>query len=108
MSPPHNNRHHIRNTTRARKDAKDRERGAKGAAPTSDNVINLKEAAVEEAGSQRTQLTTINPTEVPEETQPQHSGTTAEEQGAAETTSGIKIEAENVGRQGNPIQTHGK
>ena len=55
-------------------------------APTIGNVINLMEAAVEEAGSQRTQPTTINPTEVPEETQPQHSGTTAEEQGAAETT----------------------
>ena len=71
-------------------------------------MINITEAAVEEAGSQRTQLTTINHTEVPEETHPQHSGTTAEEQGAVETTSGIKTEAENVGRQGNPIQTHGK
>ena len=82
--------------------------GSKGAAPTIGNWINLTEAAVEEVGSQRTQLTTINHTEVPEETQLQHSGTTVEEQGAAETTSGIKTEAENVGRQGNPIQTHGK
>ena len=107
-SPPHNNRHHIHNTRRARKDAKDREGGAKGAAPTIGNVINLMEAEVEEAGSQRTQPTKINPTEVPEETYPQHSGTTAEEQGAAETTSGIKTEADNVGRQCNPIQTHGE
>ena len=61
------------------------------------------EAAAEEAGSQQTQLTTINHPEVPEETQPQHSGTTAEEQGAAEITSGIKAEADNVGQQGNPI-----
>ena len=105
--PTHNNRHHIRNTTGAKKDAKDREQGAKGAAPTSGNVINLTEAAVEEAGSQQTQRATHNHTEVPEETQPQHSGTTAEEQGAAETTSGIKTEGDNVGRQGNPIQTHG-
>ena len=64
--------------------------------------------AVEEAGSQQTQPTTINTMEVPEETQPQHSGTTTEEQGATETTSGSKTEADNVGRQGNPIQTHGK
>ena len=70
-------------------------------------MINHTEAAVEEAGSQRTQLTTINHMDVPEETQMQHSRTTAEEQGAAETTSGIKTEADNVGRQGNPIQTHG-
>ena len=77
-------------------------------APIIGNVINLMEAEVEEAGSQQTQPTTINPMEVPEETQTQHSGTTAEEQGAAETTSGITTEAENVGRQGNPIQTHGK
>ena len=69
---------------------------------------NLIEAAVEDAGSQQTQPTTINPTEVPEETQPQHSGTTAEEHGAAETTSGSKTEADNEGRQDNPIQTHGK
>ena len=84
-SPPHNNRHHIRNTTRARKDAKDREQGAKGAAPTRGNVINLTEAPVEEAGYQRTERTTINHTEVPEETQPQHSGTMAEEQGVGIT-----------------------
>ena len=70
------------------------------------NVINLTEASVEEAGSHQIQLTTINHTEVPEETQPQHSGTTAEEQGAAETTSGMKTEDVNVGRKGNPIQTH--
>ena len=108
MFPPHNNRHQIRNKTRARKDAKDRERGSKGAAPTIGNVINLMEAAVEDAGSQQNKLTTINPTEMPEETQQQHSGTTAEEQGAAETTSGITTEADNVGRKGNPIQTHGK
>ena len=108
MSPPHNNRHHIRNKTRARKDAKDRERGAKGAALNIGNMINLMEAAVEELGYQQTQLTTINPTEMPEETQQQHSETTAEEQGAAETTSGITTEADNVGRKGNPIQTHGK
>ena len=111
-SPAHNNRHHTRNTMRVRKDAKDRERGAKGAAPSSGNVIYLTEAAVdaavEEAVSQRTQRTTINQTEVPEETQPQHSGTTSEEQGAAETTSGIKTEADNVGEKGNPIQTHKK
>ena len=48
-----------------------------GAAPTIGNVINLMEVMVKEAGSQKTQPTTINPTEVPEETQPQHSGTTA-------------------------------
>ena len=66
------------------------------------------EAVVEEAGSQKTQPTTINPTEVPEETQPQHSGTTADEQGVAETTSGTKTEADNVGRQGNPIPTYRK
>ena len=66
------------------------------------------EAVVEEEESQQTPTTTINPKEVPEETQPQHSGTTAEEQGAAETTSGTKTEADNVGRQGNLIQTHGK
>ena len=71
-------------------------------------MINLMEAAVEEAGSQRTQLTTISHTEVLEETQPKHSGTTAKEQGATETTSGTKIEAENVGQQGNLIQTHRK
>ena len=47
-SPPHNNHHHIRNTTQERKGAKDRERGAKGAAPTIGNVINLTEAAVKE------------------------------------------------------------
>ena len=81
-------------------------RSQKEEAPTIGNMINLMEAAVEEAGSQKSQLTTINHTEVPEETQSQHSGTTAEEQGAAETTSGIKKEADNVGRQGNPIQTH--
>ena len=66
------------------------------------------EAAVEEAGSQKTQPTIINHTEVPEETQPQHSGTKAEEQGVAGTTSDIKTEADNVGRQGNHIQTHTK
>ena len=76
------------------------------ATPTIGNVINLMEAAVEEAGSQQIQLTTINPTEVPEETHPQHSRTTAGEQGAAETTNGIKTQADNVGRKGNPIQTH--
>ena len=76
-------------------------------APTIGNVINLMEAVVEEVGSQRNQHTTINPRDVPEETQPPHSGTTAEEQGAEETTSGIKTEADNVGRQVNPIQTHG-
>ena len=76
--------------------------------PTSGNMINLTEAAVEGAGSQQTHRTTINHTEVLEETQPQHSRTTAEEQVAAETTSAIKTEADNVGRQGNPIQTHGK
>ena len=65
--------------------------------PTIGNVSNLMDAAVEEAGSQLTQPTTINPTEVPEETQPQHSGTTAKEQGVAETTSGTNIEADNVG-----------
>ena len=85
-----------------------RERGARGAAPTIGSVTNLMEAAVEEAGSQRTQTTTINSTEVPEETQPQHSGTTAEERGARETTSGTKMEADNLGQQGNLIQTHGK
>ena len=84
------------------------ERGAKGAAPTIGNVMNLMEATVEKAGSQQTQPNTINPTKVSEETQLQHSGTTPEEQGAAETTSGIKTEADNVGWQGNPIQTHGK
>ena len=81
---------------------------ATGAAPTIGNMINLMEAAVEETVSHRTQPTTINPTEVPEETFPQHSGTTAEEQGAAETTSGTKTETENVGRQGNLIKTHEK
>ena len=74
-------------TMRARKVAKDREQEAKGAAPTSGNVIYLTEAAVdaavEESVSQQTQRTTINQTGVPEETQPQHSGTTSEEQGAA-------------------------
>ena len=71
------------------------------------NVISAG-VAVEEAGYQRTQTTTINPTEVPEETQPQHSGTTAEEQGTTETTSGTNTDADNVGQQDNPIQTHGK
>ena len=66
------------------------------------------EAAVEEVGSQLTQATTINPTEMPEETQPQHSGTMAEEQGVAETTSGTKTEADNVGNQDKLIQTNGK
>ena len=68
-------------------------------------MINLREEAVDEARSQQTQPTTINPTEVPEETQPQHSGTTAEEQGAAETTSGTKTGADNVRKQGKLIQT---
>ena len=109
-SPPHNNRHHISsNTTLARKDVKDRERGARGAASTKiGNVINHMEAGVEEAESQQTRTTKINPTEVPEETQPQHSGTKAEEQGVAETTSGTKTGADNVGQQGSNIQTHGK
>ena len=66
------------------------------------------EAEVEEAGSQKTLTTTIKPTGVPEVNQPQHSGTTAEEKGAAETTSSTKTGAENVERQGNHIQTHVK
>ena len=79
------------------------------AAPTTiGNVINHMEAVVEEAEYQRTPTTTINPKEVAEEAQPPTSGTTEEEQGAAETTSGTKTVADNVGRQGNPIPTHGK
>ena len=66
------------------------------------------EVAVEEAESQRTPTTTINPKEVAEEAQPPTSGTTAEEQGSAETTSGNKTVADNVGRQGNHIPTHVK
>ena len=78
-------------------------------APTTiSSVINHMEAALEEAESQRTPTTTINPKEVPEETHPPPSGTTAEEQGAAETTSGTKTGADNVGQQCNHIQTHGK
>ena len=108
MSPPHNNHHHIsRNITQARNDVKDRERGSRGATPTTiGNVINHIEAAVEEAESQQTPTTTINPKEVAEETQPPTSGTTAEEKGVAETTSGTKTVADNVGQQGNHIPTH--
>ena len=62
------------------------------------------EAAVEEMESRRTPTTTINPKEVPEETQPQHSGTTAEEKGEAGTTSDTKTEADNVGKQENLIK----
>ena len=69
---------------------------------------NHMEVAVEEAESQQTPTTTINPKEVAEEAQLPTSGTTAEEQGVEETTSGTKTGAENVGRQGNLIQTHGK
>ena len=49
MSPTHNNHHHISNTTWARKDVKDKERGARGRAPTIGSVINHMEAEVEEA-----------------------------------------------------------
>ena len=106
----HNNRHHISsNTTQARNNVKERERGARRAAPTTiGNVINHMEAAVEKAESQRTPTTTINPKEVAEEAQPPTSGTMEEEQGATETTSGTKTVAENVGRQDNHIPTHGK
>ena len=69
---------------------------------------NHMEVAVEEAESQQTQTTTINPKEVAEEAQAPTSGTTAEEQGAAETTSGTKTVADNVVRQGNHIPTQGK
>ena len=80
-----------------------------GAAPTIiGNLINHLEAEVEEAESQRTPTTTINPKEAAEEAQPPTIGTTAEEQGAAETSSGTKTAADNVGRQGNHIQTHKK
>ena len=68
-------------------------------------MINHMEEAVEEAESQRTRATTINPNEVAEETQPPTSGTTAEDQGEAGKTSGTKTVAENVGRQGNHIPT---
>ena len=113
-SPPHNNRHHIsRHTTQARTDAKYRERGARGAAPTTiGNVINHVEAAVEEAveeaEAQRNPTTTINPKEVAEEAQPPTSGTTAEEQGAVHKTSGTNAVADSVGRQCNHIPTHRK
>ena len=66
------------------------------------------EASVEEAESQRTQTTTINPKEVAEEANPPTSGTVSEEKGATETTSGNKTVADNVGQQGNRIPTHGK
>ena len=91
-------------------------RSQRGAAPTTiGNVTNhtartnnQMEVAVEEAESQRTPTTTINPMEVAEEAQLPTSGTTAEEQGAAETTSVTKTVADNVGQQGNLIQTHVK
>ena len=63
---------------------------------------------VVEADYHRTPTTTLNPKEMPEETQPPPSGTTAEEQGAAEKTSGTKTGADTVGQQGNHIQTHRK
>ena len=65
-------------------------------------------AAVEEAKYQQTPTNTIKPKEVAEESQPPTIGTTVEEQGVAETTSGTKTEADNVGRQCNLIQTTGK
>ena len=91
-SPPHNNLHHIsNNTTPARNDAKDRSRGARGAAPTTiGNVTNHtaqtnnhREVAVEEEESQQTPTSTNNPTEAVEEAQTPTSGTMAEEQDAA-------------------------
>ena len=116
-SPPHNNSHRIiSNTTRTRNDAKDREQGYRGAAPTTiGNVTNHMartnnhmEVEVEEEESHRTPTTTINSKEVAEEAPPPTSGTTAEEQGSAETTSGTKTVADNVVRQGNHIPTQVK
>ena len=100
----------------ARNNAKDRERGARGAAPTTiGNVTNHMartnnhmEVVVEEEESQQTPTTTNNPTEVAEEARPPTSGTTAEEQEAAETTSGTKAVADNVVQKGNHIPTRVK
>ena len=97
----------------ARNDAKDMAQGDRGEAPTTiGNVTNHTartnnhmELAVEEEESQRTPTTTNNPTEAPGEAHTPTSGTTSEEQEAAETTSGTKATADNMVRQGNPILT---
>ena len=69
---------------------------------------NHMEVAVEEEKSQRTPNSTNNPTEAAEEAQAPTSGTTAEQQEVAETTSDTKTAADNLVRQGNPTPTQGK
>ena len=99
-----------------RNDAKDRDRGAREAAPTiigkvanhSARTNSHMEAAVEVEEPQRTPTSTNNPTDAAVESQAPTNGTKAEEQEGAETTSGTTAEADNAVRQGNHILTRGK